>query len=45
MNKEFVDIKQFVNKNFEKYLTPDINKEYDQKLEELKKNMDEKKKK
>ena len=45
MNKEFVDIKQFVNKNFEKYLTPDINKEYDQKLEELKKNMEEKKKK
>ena len=45
MNKKFVDIKQFVNKNFEKYLTPDINKEYDNKLLELKKNMEEKKKK
>jgi hypothetical protein len=44
MNKKFVDIKQFVNKNFEKYLTPDINKEYDNKLLELKKNMEEKKK-
>jgi len=44
MNKKFVDIKQFVNQNFEKYLSPDINKEYDKKLLELKKNMEEKKK-
>ena len=45
MNKKFVDIKEFVDKNFEKYLSPDINKEYDKKLIELKKNYEEKKKK